>query len=53
MFYFHGVKELISVGPYSSARQAALSHLGYAGKYWAEVYGDEKPSEMFDRLFNR
>jgi len=46
-FHFDSLKEFLDSGPYT-ARQAALSHLGYVKQYPA-VYGSSSARDMYDR----
>lgn len=46
-FYFAGLKSFLDSGPYT-AREAALSHLGYVSDY-GEVYGEPSPSRLLER----
>lgn len=47
MFHFKSLAEFIEVGPYSSARQAALHHLHWISSY-PEVYGDRSFSRIIE-----
>lgn len=46
MFYFGSVKEAIASGPYKSAKDFVMSHLGWISTYY-EVYEGAKASYRF------
>lgn len=52
MFHFEDAEELISSGPYASAKDAVILHVHWY-KHWGSIFGGEDPKELFQKELER